>query len=177
MSLSRNIIIILLLSTQSFSQNNHVYVELLGPGLMASVNYERNLDNNIFVRAGYGYFSVESTTSGYMSSSTSKTTINPLILGAHYVRGLRGNWKLDAGVGISYWMIKLNDEGEGTTLGDLSFETKGSYPMGYGSLGIRYQKPGEGVSLKLGVSPTIAKIGEFTQTLVFPHISIGYSFE
>ena len=144
---------------------------------MASVNYERNLDNNIFVRAGYGYFSVESTTSGYMSSSTSKTTINPLILGAHYVRGLRGNWKLDAGVGISYWMIKLNDEGEGTTLGDLSFETKGSYPMGYGSLGIRYQKPEGGVSLKLGVSPTIAKIGEFTQTLVFPHISIGYSFE
>ena len=177
MSLSRNIIIILLLSTQSFSQNNHVYVELLGPGLMASVNYERNLDNNIFVRAGYGYFSVESTTSGYMSSSTSKTTINPLILGAHYVRGLRGNWKLDAGVGISYWMIKLNDEGEGTTLGDLSFETKGSYPMGYGSLGIRYQKPEGGVSLKLGVSPTIAKIGEFTQTLVFPHISIGYSLE
>ena len=175
MNLSRNIIIILLLSTPSFSQNNHVYVELLGPGLMASVNYERNLDNNIFVRAGYGYFSIESTSSDYMSSSTSKTTINPLILGAHYVRGLRGNWKLDAGVGISYWMIKL--EGDGTTLGDLSFETKGSYPMGYGSFGIRYQKPEGGVSLKLGVSPTIAKIGEFTETLLFPHISMGYSFE
>ena len=174
MSLSR-CIIITLLSTQLFSQNNHVYVELLGPGLMASVNYERNLDNNIFVRAGYGFFSIESTSSDYMSSSTSKTTINPLILGAHYVRGLRGNWKLDAGVGISYWMIKL--EGDGATLGDLSFETKGSYPMGYGSFGIRYQKPEGGVSLKLGVSPTIAKIGEFTETLLFPHISMGYSFE
>ena len=44
MDLSRNIIIILLLSTPSFSQNNHVYVELLGPGLMASINYERNLE-------------------------------------------------------------------------------------------------------------------------------------
>ena len=175
MSLSRNIIIILLLSTQSFSQNNHVYVELLGPGLMGSVNYERNLDNNIFVRAGYGYFSIESTASDYMSSSTSKTTINPLILGAHYIRGLRGNWKLDAGVGISYWLIKL--EGEGTTLGELSFEAKGSYPMGYGSLGIRYQKLEGGVSLKLGVSPIIAKIEEFTETFLFPHISIGYSFE
>ena len=49
MSLSR-CIIITLLSTQLFSQNNHVYVELLGPGLMASINYERNIDNNIFVR-------------------------------------------------------------------------------------------------------------------------------
>ena len=48
MSLSR-CIIITLLSTQLFSQNNHVYVELLGPGLMASINYERNLDNNILV--------------------------------------------------------------------------------------------------------------------------------
>ena len=40
-------IIMLLLSTQLFSQNNHIYGELLGPGLMASINYERNLDNNI----------------------------------------------------------------------------------------------------------------------------------
>ena len=79
MSLSR-CIIITLLSTQLFSQNNHVYVELLGPGLMASINYERNIDNNIFVRAGYGNFSVESTASDYMSSYTSKTTINPLII-------------------------------------------------------------------------------------------------
>ena len=174
MSLSRYIIITLL-STQLFSQNNHVYVELLGPGLMASINYERNIDNNIFVRAGYGNFSVESTASDYMSSYTSKTTINPLIIGAHYVRGIRGNWKLDAGVGISYWMIKL--EGEGASLGDLSFEGKGSYPMYYSTFGIRYQKSEDGISLRIGISPTIAKIGEITETLPSPHISIGYSIQ
>ena len=168
-------IIMLLLSTQLFSQNNHIYGELLGPGLMASINYERNLDNNIFVRAGYGHFSIESTSSNMFSSSKTTITINPLILGVHYIRGLRGNWKLDAGAGISYWMIKL--EGDGADFEDLTFESKGLYPMYYGSIGLRFQKPEGGISLRFGLSPTYAVIGKTTTALPLPHISIGYSFQ
>ena len=174
MSLSRYISL-LLLSAQLLSQNNHVYVELLGPGLLTSVNYERNLSNNIFVRAGYGNFSIESTATDFMSSYTSKTTINPLILGAHYVLRFRGNWKFDAGAGISYWMIKL--EGDGADFEDLTFESKGLYPMYYGSIGLRFQKPEGGISLRFGLSPTYAVIGETTTALPLPHISIGYSFQ
>ena len=173
-----SVVIMLFLLTQSFAQNNHIYGELLGPGLMASINYERNLDNDIFVRAGYGHFSVESTSNSIFSSSKTTITINPLILGIHYIRGLRGNWKLDAGAGISYWMIEVEGDEEGsTTFGDLSFEAKGSYPTAYGSLGIRYQKPERGISVKLGVSPTFIKIGDVSETFGFPHISLGYSFQ
>ena len=72
---------------------------------------------------------------------------------------------------------KIELEGEGASLGDLSFEGKGSYPMYYSTFGIRYQKSEDGISLRIGISPTIAKIGEITETLPFPHISIGYSFQ
>ena len=172
------LIILLYLSNQLFSQNNHIYGELLGPGLMASINYERNLDNNIFVRAGYGHFSVESTTNSMFSTSKTTLTVNPLILGIHYIRGIRGNWKLDAGAGISYWIIKIEGDEEGnTTFGDLSIDVKGSYPMAYGSFGLRYQKPEGGIAVKLGVSPTFVKLGEESHTFGFPHISIGYCFQ
>ena len=171
-------IIILFLSTQSFSQNNHIYGELLGPGLMASINYERNLDDNIFVRTGYGHFSAESTTNSLFSSSKTTLTVNPLILGIHYIRDIRGNWKLDVGAGISYWMINIEGNEEGnTTFGDLSIDVKGSYPMAYGSFGIRYQKSEKGIAVKLGVSPTFVKLLDENHTFGFPHISVGYSFQ
>ncbi len=172
------LIILLFLSNQLFSQNNHIYGELLGPGLMASINYERNLDNNIFVRTGYGYFSVESTSNSMFSISKTTLTVNPLILGIHYIRGIRGNWKLDAGAGISYWIIKIEGDEEGnTTFGDLSIDVKGSYPMAYGSFGLRYQKPEGGIAVKLGVSPTFVKLVGESHTFGFPHISIGYCFQ
>ena len=135
----------------SKAQTNNIYAEFLGVGLLGSINYERMVKDNIFARVSYGGFSVESESFDddyyYYGTSTSKMSINPLSLGAHYLRG--NKWKLEAGAGITYWMI---------------------------SFGFRYQNPEGGLNLKVGVSPIVVSVDGETGTLAWPHIGLGYAF-
>ena len=52
-----------LITSQMLAQSNHIYLGGLGAGLATSINYERQLsvDGNLFLRGGYGMFSIEST--------------------------------------------------------------------------------------------------------------------
>ena len=163
----------------SKAQTNNIYAEFLGLGLLGSINYERMVKDNIFARVSYGGFSVESETYdgyyGYGTTSTLKTSINPLSLGAHYLRG--NKWKLEAGAGITYWMISFEGESSGSNdVGGLSVSADGGFLMFYGSLGLRYQNPEGGLNLKVGVSPIIASVDGETGTLPMPHIALGYAF-
>ncbi len=164
----------------SKAQTNNIYAEFLGVGLLASLNYERMVKDNIFARVSYGGFSIESEVYddyyyGYGSSSTLKTSINPFSLGAHYLRG--NKWKLEAGAGISYWMISFEGESSGSNdVGGLSISADGGFLMFYTSFGIRYQNPEGGLNIKAGVSPIIANVDGETGTLPWPHLSLGYAF-
>tara|TARA_X000000368_G_C22880588_1_gene645112 strand:+ start:196 stop:726 length:531 start_codon:yes stop_codon:yes gene_type:complete len=172
------IIIAMVVFCCSFSsikaQTNNIYTEFLGLGLLGSVNYERMVKDNIFARVSYGGFSVESETDDYyLGTVTEKMSINPLSLGAHYLRG--NKWKLEAGAGITYWMIKL-EGGIGQDVGGFSVSADGGFLMYYTSLGLRYQNPEGGLTFKVGISPIIASVDGETGTVTMPHLALGYSF-
>ena len=163
----------------SKAQTNNIYAEFLGVGLLGSINYERMVKDKIFARVSYGGFSVESETYDdyyyYSSSTTLKTSINPLSIGAHYLMG--NKLKLEAGGGISYWMISFEGESSGSNdVGGLSVSADGGFLMFYGSLGFRYQNPEGGLNLKVGVSPILATVDGESATLPWPHLAIGYAF-
>tara|TARA_Y100000816_G_C26071860_1_gene563878 strand:- start:759 stop:1307 length:549 start_codon:yes stop_codon:yes gene_type:complete len=162
------------------AQTNNIYAEFLGVGLLGSLNYERMVRDNIFARVSYGGFSIESTNEewdyydGY-TEVTTKTSINPLSLGAHYLRG--NKWKLEAGAGISYWMISFEGSADlGGDVGGLSVSADGGFLMFYTSFGFRYQNPEGGLNFKAGVSPILASVDGESATLPWPHLSLGYSF-
>ena len=79
-------------------QTNNIYAELLGVGLLGSINYERMIiPDKLFARASYGGISVSNTSSdpvyddyGYYIGtidSEVELSLNPLCLGAHYMFG------------------------------------------------------------------------------------------
>ena len=83
--------------------------------------------DNIFARVSYGGFSVETEGFDYYYDVVKTTTsINPLSLGAHYLRG--NNWKLEAGAGVSYWMISIEGSADlGGDVGGLSVTADGGF--------------------------------------------------
>ena len=168
-------------------QTNNIYMEGLGVGLLASINYEKMIiPDKLFARASYGGFSISSTSLedvyddyGYYIGTVEsevELSINPLCLGAHYMLG--NKWKVEIGGGISYWMMSLDASAEEATqdLGGISISEDGGFLMFYTSLGFRYQNPEGGLTLKLGISPTILSYEGETGTLPMPHIGVGYSF-
>jgi len=174
-------VIILATITTMFAQMHNIYGEAFGPGLLGSINYERMLieDKNIFLRAGYGGFTVESTLPGAYDVETgtyvdltSSLSINPIILG---VTKLWGNkWRLEAGGGVSLWMVTIEGSAS-NSVGSIDVTEDGMIPSLYTTLGVRYQNPEGGLNLKLGLSPTIL-FGDLSGTIPFPHLSLGYSF-
>ena len=157
-------------------QTNNIYVEIFGVGLLGSINYERIVKDNIFARVSYGGFSTEDEVyDDSYTTGTLKTNVNPLSLGAHYLKG--NKWKLEVGGGISHWMISFEGSIYGSNdIGGLTISKDGGYTMFYISIGIRYQNPKGGINVKLGLTPIIASIEGESVTLNWPHISLGYSF-
>ena len=177
---NKNIIFFsLLITSQIFAQSNHIYLGGLGAGLGVSINYERQLseNGNLFLRGGYGMFSAENTSiepSGNgLGLYTTKVSINPVIMGIHYLKG--NKFKLDLGLGMSYWMISVEGDGSGA-LGGFDFGTEGSYANFYATIGLRYQNPDGGLTFGLGLSPTQISVENETGTLPLPHFNLGYSF-
>ena len=178
----KNIIFSLfLISSQILAQTNHIYLGGLGAGLTTSINYERQLfeDSNLFLRAGYGMFAVEGTTNDLQDGGfgvefyTTKVSINPVIMGIHYLIG--NKLKLDLGIGLSNWMISIDGEGSGA-LGGFDFGEEGSYANYYATIGFRYQNPDGGLTFGLGLTPTRLSVAGETGILPLPHLNIGYGF-
>jgi len=168
-------------------QTNNIYAEVLGVGLLGSINYERMIiPDKLFARASYGGFSISSEFSdpvyddyGYYIGTVDsdvELSIKPLCLGAHYMFG--NKWKAEIGGGISYWMMSLDASAENATqsLGGISISEDGGFLMFYTSVGFRYQNPEGGINVKLGLSPTLLRYEGESAQLPMPHIGLGYSF-
>ena len=161
-------LIALLSNSVVLSQNNHIYVEVLGVGLLGSLNYERMIMDKVAARVGISSYSgtenEDGTTAGFVTDDG--FSIMPFIAGASYLMG--NKWKLELGGGISYWIVS----------GKVSFgpfdsnEKDASLLTFYGVGGVRYQNPEGGITYRLGINYLmIEDIG-----IPFPYLSLGYEF-
>ena len=154
-------------------QTNNIYVEGLGVGLLASINYEREVMDKVFARVGITRYSGTITTYedeydyyGGNDNVDVDFSIMPVIVGATYLMG--NKWKLELGGGISYWMVSGSAE-----FGDWESEEEDAGLMTfYGVGGFRYQNPLGGITLRAGLSYLMIE----DIAAAWPHISLGYGF-
>ena len=120
---------------------NTVYMEAKGAGLLYSLNYERNINDNITVRVGYGAISLDPEFDIDSGTIDGKSTFTSIPIMANYLIG-GGNHKLAVSGGVS--IISLDAE---TTFGDfdLASTTAKVFGVGYryhsltGGLFLTYQ--------------------------------------
>lgn len=165
-------------------QNNNIYVEFLGLGLLGSVNHEIMLvPDKAYIRASLGYliftekdtFDIDYGTDNFIRDQT--LTITPISLGANYLIGKK--LKIEVGGGTTYWMTSL--EGESTSIGfgsneNVNFKTSGNYFNFYSTIGLRYQNPKGGLNFRIGLSPIYINIEGIKATLNYPYLSLGVLF-
>lgn len=127
---------------------NVVFGEILGNGIMYSVNYERLFgDSGFSVRAGFSFMALgfgSTTSAGSVSASTSWVTI-PL-LANYYVGGVKN--KLQLGLGVTMLFVTAN-----ASSGSLWGSADTTIPCPTAVIGYRYLPPTSGFAFSVGFTP------------------------
>ena len=154
---------------------NSLYVELLGNGILYSLNYDRMLTEDMSARLGFEYLNIsasgtneDSTTSGVsIGFYLVPATINFFL--ASHDNGKVGSSKLEIGAGPLF--IFVTGTGTGTLAGN---NVSGSLVGGTATLGYRYQSYDGGFVFRVGFTPIYLQ-----QPIGFRPlggISLGYAF-
>lgn len=146
--------------------NNSIYLELLGPGLLYSINYDRTF-GDFAARAGFSYLALSASNSGgeaHGSFITVPLTVSYLGIGSkkNMFEIGAGATILHVGAGVSTFAADSSkSESASTTLvlGDMIF-------------GYRLQPPDGGFMLRTGLSPFFGQ-GAF---IPLPYLSLGGTF-
>ena len=135
---------------------NALYVELLGPGLLYSVDYDRAF-GDLSARIGIGYLS--GTSSSFVAVPL---TISYLGLGSK-------KHMFEIGAGVAIWNFSANYSLLGA---NSNSSTSATIVAATGILGYRYQPPNGGFFLRVGLSPLIFQSG----FIPWPHLGLGATF-
>jgi hypothetical protein len=135
-----------------------VYAELLGQGLLYSLNYEYLLSNHVSLRAGFTSWSLP--TFPFLPGNMTFTGF-PLMV--NYLAG-EGSNHLELGVGIIPGTVSFT--GEETFFGSNISGSK-TVVIGTGTFGYRLQPPEGGFIFRIGLVPLIGSGGA--------RVSIGLS--
>ena len=165
----KNYLIFIVLSF-IFNQSNHIYLELFGPGLQGSINYEKSINEKLFFRSGLG---IPLKVSEYNQFGTSEIKITPIVVGLNHLRG--NKFKFDISAGISFWMIDFQGS-LAQDIGGLEFDSDGNYPLLYTTIGFRYQNIERRFTFKGGISATNIKVEETSGIIPSIYIGSGYIF-
>ena len=159
----KTILLILLVCTFAFPQekgtaNNNIYLELLGNGILSSINYEHTYSNNFTMRIGVGWvFSNSESNSGGHHS----TAFFPLAMG-NYLIDIYGNSYLEIGGGFLIASSNL-------TFSD-SFEPTSLTVVPTFALGYRYSPKDGGFFFSIALDA-------FTVTGVQPWAGLGLGYK
>lgn len=143
--------------------NNALYIELLGPALLYSLNYDHTF-GPVAARVGIEYWSL-SASSGTGSSSSVTFLSFPVTVSYLGIGSLKHIFEIGAGAEITYF---------GGSTSVLGASSSGSAVTAWGTLilGYRYQPPDGGFFLRAGISPLIGS-GFF---LPWPYVGLGATF-
>ena len=135
---------LLLSQTQSFAANS-LHFELLGNGLIYSLNYERAIAEGFSGRIGIGYLKVNGT-----EGSDESVSLMTVPIMANYILGSKSS-HLELGIGVC--IISLAEDIK-ETLG-----VSGSATLGTATFGYRYQREDGGIIFRIGITPFFGSIG------------------
>lgn len=138
--------------------SNGVYFEILGQGLLYSINFDHRFTENIAVRAGFSHFTI-----GFISD----VTISTIPLMAEYLIGT-GDHHLEIGLGA----VPIYGRISGDLFGSSEGTTGAWVIVATATVGYRYQPVREGFLFRIGVTPFFMNAG----AQIFGGASIGYAF-
>ena len=145
--------------TSTFKRAHNLYAELLGPGILLSVNYDLRFSNN---RNGLGgRFGL-----GYASDDNSSLFTIPVQL--NYLIGDKSNF-FELGIGATYISFDDIENRSGSFFGFDDFKTV----LGTTTIGYRYQPVKGGINFRGSWNPVFNSSGLYP---AFFGLSLGYSF-
>jgi hypothetical protein len=133
---------------------NAIYLDLLGPGLLYSINYDREIVDDVSVRIGFSYMSYGvSASSGTASASANFSYLSIPITASYLGIGSENNM-LELGGGGMIMNFKgdgllKSDEGSGRVGGSTT-----TFAM-TGIAGYRHQPSDGGFVFRVGASPVV----------------------
>jgi hypothetical protein len=144
---------------------NIIFGEVLGSGLLYSVNYERIIDKwNIGLRGGASYFTY--AVSSYGRSGNLVLVSFPIV--ASYYFGWR-NHNLQLGLGATILYTGVATDSEGTKF---EAERSGAGLAMSGVVGYRYMPRDGGISFGVGFTPLVRA----SKFLPWGGANVGYAF-
>ncbi len=147
---------------------NSVYLELAGPGLFYSVNYDRVITDDFSARIGFSYLSLGASAGSGDTTASAEASYWAVPLMANYIGLSSGTHSLELGVGGSL----MNASGD-VGVGDESAEGSVTLFAFTGLVGYRRQALRGGFNFRIGFSPMF-----FTDGYLLPtgYMSFGASF-
>jgi len=144
---------------------NVVFAEVLGNGLLYTINYERIIESwHVGLRVGLSAFSYPASSHG---GSSNVTLLSLPVVASYYV-----GWpqhKLQLGVGATLLYLEPGSDAQGTRYaGDRS----GLGAAATAVIGYRYLPRERGIAFGVGFTPIVRT----TQILPWGGISVGYAF-
>lgn len=138
-----------------------IYVEVLGQGILYSVNYDHRISQHFSLRAGYSHWSMP-----FVFIDKLTFTGFPIML--NYLTG-EGTGHLELGIGLMPTTVSLH--GREWFFGTQQ-EASGSIVLGTATIGYRSQSQDGGFVFRIGVTP----IFTFKEVLPSGGISLGFAF-
>ena len=129
---------------------NSLFVELAGPGLAYSINYERILGaTNLSVRLGFGYIHVSGKVYGLLDVGADQDDLSvPLVVSYYF--GTPSH-KVQLGLGAVYRRREEDENGGAST-----------YVLGTAVVGYRYLPEDGGINLGVAFTPMLGPDKKFT---------------
>ena len=148
---------------------NGIYLELLGNGLLYTINYDRFISDDISLRGGFEYIGLAAS-SGTESASISMMLI-PITFNyflTSHDHGKPGSSKFELGAGIV--IVNISGSASGNA-GEL-VSGSGTGIAGTATIGYRLQPSDGGFIFRIGFTPLIGAGG----FLPFGGLSFGFAF-
>jgi hypothetical protein len=164
-----SLFLFLSIATQSRAQEaaNTLHFELLGNGLLYSINYDRLFSHSFSGRIGYMYLSADATSEDLTDPKVT-VSISLFPITASYLAGA-GNHRLEIGGGPVFALVsaEVNDGVQGVSGSGLATLT--------GIFGYRYQPADGGFNFRIAFTPAIVVHGD-EPFLPWGGMSFGYSY-
>jgi hypothetical protein len=134
----------------SRTAKNVLYVELLGNGILYSLNYERFITDDLSARIGFGYLSLGASS----SSSSARASVLWLPLMVNYLGVGSADHKLQLGLGP----VLFYASSAASSVGD-SAKASGVALFGTATIGYRYVPHDGGFNFDIGFTPVFGSFG------------------